>query len=300
VRVTLSEPNVLLLNQGEWRWNGGPWQPREEILRLYNRVRERCGLPPREGHVAQPWTDRAAAKPLGRLELRFQVESEVEVSGAALALEEAHAWTISLGGRTVPVRPQGWWVDESIHRVPLPRLGAGRHELVLRREVTRQTELEWTYLLGDFGVRLAGRHATLTKPVRRLAFGDWTTQGLPFYAGNVTYHFPLRADPAPAAVNLRGFSAALLTVSLDGGPAQPVAFAPFRYELPALDRGRHRLDVTAFGNRHNAFGPLHNTDPKLRWIGPDAWRTTGALWSYEYRLKPMGLLTAPRLQRTRE
>ena len=66
VKVTLSEPNVLLLDQAEWRWKGGAWQKREEILRLHNLVRAACGLPEREGHVAQPWTENAEAAPLGR------------------------------------------------------------------------------------------------------------------------------------------------------------------------------------------------------------------------------------------
>jgi len=295
--ITLSEPNVLLLDQAEWRWNGGAWQPREEILRLHNLVRARCQLPPREGHVAQPWTDRDPAEPLGRVELRFVISSEVAVRGAALAIEEASAWQITLDGRNVPATVDGWWVDEAIERVRLPALSAGRHELVLSRAFTRKTELEACYLLGDFGVRIAGRHATLTAPVRKLAFGDWTTQGLPFYAGNVTFHLALPAKNRTAqAISFCGFKAPLLAVAVDDGRAQPIAFAPFRLKLPRLAPGRHRLDVTAFGNRHNAFGPLHNTDPKPRWLGPDAWRTQGDHWAYEYQLKPMGLLVAPRLQ----
>lgn len=295
--VTLSEPNVLLLDQAEWRWNDGAWQPREEMLRLHNLVRARCQLPPREGHVAQPWTDREPAEPLGRVELRFRLRSEIAIAAAELALEEPAAWEIRLDGKKIAATSRGWWVDEAIKRVRLPALRAGEHELVLSRPFTRKTELEWCYLLGDFGVKLAGRHATLTAPVRRLAFGDWTTQGLPFYAGNVTYHLTLPAkDRAAQAVSFRGFKAPLLSVALDRGRAQPVAFAPFRFELPRLGAGRHRLDVTAFGNRHNAFGPLHNTDPKPRWLGPDAWRTDGDHWAYEYQSKPMGLLVAPRLQ----
>ena len=113
----------------------------------------------------------------------------------------------------------------------------------------------------------------------------------------MTYHLALSAkDRAAQAVRFRDFKAPLLSVALDRGRAKPVAFAPFRIELPRLGAGRHQLDVTAFGNRHNAFGPLHNTNPKLSWLGPDAWRTEADHWAYEYQLKPMGLLVAPRLQ----
>lgn len=297
VPVTLSEPNVLLLDQAEWRWNAGEWQPREEILRLHNRIRVLCGLPEREGHVAQPWADAEPAPVVGRVELRFRVRVAHPVRKPELAVEEPGAWKLTVNGRRVATRARGWWVDEAIERVRLPALDVGEHEIVLARDFTRKTELEWNYLLGDFGVRLAGRHAVIDEPVRTLAFGDWTTQGLPFYAGNVTYRFTLDdRERTAAAVDFSGFKGALLSVACDGGNPRPVAFAPFRYELPRGRRGDTRLDVTVFGNRHNAFGALHHTDPHLRWIGPDAWRSTGKYWSYEYQLRPMGLLVAPRLQ----
>jgi hypothetical protein len=34
-------------------------------------------------------------------------------------------------------------------------------------------------------------------------------------------------------------------------------------------------------------------------IGPEAWHSTDDHWAYEYQLKPMGLLTAPRLHAVR-
>lgn len=297
VRVTLSEPNVLLLNQAEWRWNGGAWQGREETLRLHNLVRRLCGLPDREGHVPQPWTDHEPAEELGRVELRFKFTSDRAVRGAELAIEEAVEWNISLDGRPVAAKVAGWWVDEDIHRVRLPAMAAGGHVLTLGRAFSRKTELEWCYLLGDFGVELAGRHARLTAPVRQLAFGDWTRQGLPFYAGNVTYHCVVAADGAqPLAVRFPLFRAPLLTVAANGGKPQPVGFAPFRATLGRLRGGQVNLDVTAFGNRDNVFGPVHNINPNLIWIGPDAWRTEGDHWSYQYQLKPMGLLVAPRVE----
>lgn len=301
MRVKLSEPNVLLLDQPEWRWNGGAWQPREEMLRLHNRVRGLCGLRPREGHVVQPWADREPAPVLGRVELRFRLRSHVRLTRATLALENPLAWRLHINGRDVSVRDAGWWVDEAIRRVPLPRLGVGTHELVLCRDFTRKTELEWIYLLGDFGVKLRGRSAVLTPPVRELAFGDWTKQGLPFYAGNVTYWLPLPSAGARTqsrhrtdAVDFTGFQAPLLTARAGRGLARPVAFAPFRFELPRGSASADVLQVTAFGNRANAFGPLHHTNLALRWQGPDAWRSAGAEWTEGYRLRPMGLLRAPR------
>ena len=192
----------------------------------------------------------------------------------------------------------GWYVDESIHRVRMPSFKAGRHELILNIPFTRKANVEWCYLLGDFGVEQFGRHAKIVAPVRQLTFGDWTKQGLPFYAGNVTYHCTLQGDGRELVVETPQFKAPLLSVDLDGKPAGKIAFAPFQLDLGKVSEGPHKLDITAFGNRVNAFGAVHNADEDLRWHGPNAWRQSNKDWCYEYQLKPMGLLVAPRVLTT--
>ena len=157
------------------------------------------------GEIAQPWIDPDRAAPSHVLSLRFTIESDVAVA-LRLALEDAGQVAIALDGVPVPSDVTGWFVDEAIAVVPLPAFTAGRHELILRIPYGRLTNVEWCYLLGDFGVTVRGRHARITAPVRDLAFGDWTTQGLPFYAGNVTYHCRLDGAGEPMAVHLPAFN----------------------------------------------------------------------------------------------
>ncbi len=187
----------------------------------------------------------------------------------------------------------GWWVDEAIQMVPLPALRAGQHALVVSMPYGPRTNPEWCYLLGDFGVEVLGRRARISAPVRELAFGDWTRQGLPFYAGNVIYHLTIEGQNAEQALHIPKFSAPLLAATLDGHRLGPIAFPPFQIELGRLETGRHALDITAYGSRVNAFGAVHNSDERWTWFGPNAWRTTGDAWANEYQLKPAGLLTAP-------
>ena len=292
VPVTLSEPNVLLLDQAAWRLDGGEWQPVEELLRVDDAVRRRLKLPTRGGRMAQPWTDTADAPITGRLELKFTIRSGVDVAAPKLAMEDPAAWTITLNGRAVPSVDDGYFVDESIRTVALPPLPAGVSELALAVDFTRKSNVEWCYLLGDFGVALDGRTALLTAPIKRLPFGDWTAQGLPFYAGNVTYHCTVTGDGRPLRLQFGKFKNPLLTVAVDDAGPRPVAFAPFEIDLGPLD-GVHRVAVTAYGNRANAFGSVHHTNDALTWIGPAAWRSAGANWAYEYQLKRMGVLAAP-------
>ena len=53
------------------------------------------------------------------------------------------------------------------------------------------------------------------------------------------------------------------------------------------------FEFLAYGNRRNTFGQLHNCSNYVMWCGPDAWRTEGETWAYEYQLTETGLLTAP-------
>ena len=87
-------------------------------------------------------------------------------------------------------------------------------------------------------------------------------------------------------------------MAVDGNPAGRIAFAPYSLDLGTLDAGTHEVAVTAFGNRFNAFGCVHLCNPKFTWFGTPAWRTEGLSWSYQYQLKPMGLLVAPTVTET--
>lgn len=293
VPVTLSEPNVLLLDQAQWCWNDGPWQPREEILRIDDALRKTLNIPARRGSMAQPWTDTNAPAVLGTIQLKFTVDSEVPVPKSFLALEESAGAKIMLDGKPVKAKPAGEWVDPCLQKLTLPAITAGDHELIVALPYTRRTNLEWHYLLGDFGVRVQGQEATLTEPVRSLRPGSWVEQGLPFYAGNVTYHFQVNGQAKRSLLSIPEFKAPLLKVSVDGKPAGRIAFAPFELELGKLKSGLHKVDVTAYGNRANAFGIVHHVNQDLPWYGPGAWRVSGKDWTYPYNLRAMGIINAP-------
>ena len=79
---------------------------------------------------------------------------------------------------------------------------------------------------------------------------------------------------------------------MDDGENKKIAFSPYIAEFP-VKKGKHLIKLTAYGNRINTFGTLHNCNEKEFWCGPNAWRTTEASWAYEYQLKPVGILKAP-------
>jgi len=296
VPARLTEPNVLLLDRAAYCLDEGEWQPEDDILRLDNHLSAALGYPLRYEAVAQPWTDSTGVPSEHRLHLRFRFTSEISLSGAELALERADVTTLALDGHPIDAVVTGWYVDEAIGRILLPPIEPGTHTLELTLPYGPLTDIESCYLLGDFGVQVYGRHATITAPVRGLAFGDWTRQGLAFYGGNVTYQATLHVpEQDEYALHVPHFAAPLLDISVDGRSPTPLAFAPYTDEIGSLAAGAHAIDIIAYGNRVNTFGSLHRPPKDAIWHGPNSWRTKGDDWTDEYQLRPQGILSAPRV-----
>jgi hypothetical protein len=232
--------------------------------------------------------------PQHQLQLRFVFHSDVIVEKAKLALENARITRIWLDNKPVTTAPEGYFTDESIGTIELPKISAGTHTLTLSLLYDKHTQVEACYLLGDFGVDVKGRQAKLIAPTRKLAFGDWTRQGLPFYAGNVTYHCELLADNQDSLIlHIPKFHAPLIAVSVNGQRVMPIALPPYQVEIPLQKGQPNTLDLTVYGSRINTFGTLHNANDETFWYGPMAWRTEGQDWSDEYILKPCGIFVAP-------
>jgi hypothetical protein len=128
VNVTLEEPNMLLLDMAEYSMNGGEFYSEDELLRIDNSARTLLDIPLRRKEVVQPYLI-AEEEAADRLTLRFRINSDVEISGAKLALEDAEHSIISLNSQPVDSTTDGWYVDRCIRTVPLPKLNKGENIL---------------------------------------------------------------------------------------------------------------------------------------------------------------------------
>jgi hypothetical protein len=291
VPVRLHEPNILLLDMAEYALDGEAYRPLEETLRLDNRLREELGWPQRKKEVAQPWVERDESRPHS-LGLRYTFESELPLAGAELALENAAITEISLNGEKAGPM-EGWYVDKCIGRVKLPPIRTGANTLELTLPYGKKVDIEAAYLLGDFGVRVRGIRCTLTAPVRSLAFGDITGQGLPFYGGNLSYYLELPEGAGEIAVSC--YRGQLLKIREAEKDLGRIAYAPYRVPL-GRGKGRRNIEIVYFGNRINSFGQLHcAVRDEGFWWGPGSWRTEGPAWTYEYRFWPQGILKSPEI-----
>lgn len=291
--VNLSEPNVLLLDLAQYKFDDEiEWQYEDEILRIDNKFRSKLGYPLRMEALAQPWVTENKP-PTNILHLKFMVHSDIEVTDARFAMEDISSNVVIVNGERIDTTPTGWFVDYDIKSIEIPNLHRGTNEIIVSVPFGEKTNVEWCYLLGQFGVRVAGKDKRITQLPETIVYGDWTTQGLPFYTGNLTYSVPFTCDGGRLFIEVPHYKGAVMKVRLDSMDIGHLAFAPYRMNCGEVTAGGHLLEITIFGNRFNCFGAVHNANLTEEWQGPNAWRTTGVQWSYEYMLKPMGILTSP-------
>jgi len=177
VSFQLDEANVLLLDKAEGSLDGVRWFSNTEILRLDNMLRNCIGLPERGGKVSQPWADTETDQH-HKVYLRFRVWAEQEVPGVKIALEQRNTALVTLNGvEAGPV--EGWYTDKAILVRSLGDLRAGLNEINITMNISRRKGLEWCYLLGKFGVKVAGEFRSLTQMPELLGFDNVVSQGLP-------------------------------------------------------------------------------------------------------------------------
>ena len=294
VPVSLSEPNVLLLDMPEYALDGGDFLPADEILRLDDKLRARLGWPLRGERFAQPWVENDSSTP-HTLRLRYSFDSDIAIESLWLAMENAENAEVTLNGRPGG-QPEGWYVDKCIKRIPVHGVKSGENVIEISFPYGKKTDVEACYLLGDFGVEVRGCSCRLTAPVRSLSFGDITRQGLPFYGGNLTYHMEAESRGGSLEIEAGSYRSHLLRVLVDEAEAGIIAYSPYKLRVDGLKPGIHKIDLICYGTRVNTFGQLHRNDRVDQWWGPASWRTTGAAWTWEYKLWEQGVLKSPEIK----
>ncbi len=289
VEYRLSDENVLLIDMCEFAVDGGEFHEKEEILRLDNIARKEIGIRERGGQVAQPWSVPKEI-PCHSVTLRYTFESEIDYSGAHLAIEKPEEAKITFNGCEVKNDVDGWYVDKDIKTVKLPDIKKGINTLSVTIPLGNRTNTEWMYILGSFGVEINGQNIKVKELAKKIKFGTITNQGLPFYGGTVTYIIPFKGN-GNYRVKATKYAGALISVSLDGKDAGKIVYPPYETDFTA-ESGEHTLEITLYGNRQNSFGPVHRTIMN-GWIGPGAWRTSGDEWSYDYVLRNVGIMEKP-------
>ncbi|NQU40064.1 MAG: hypothetical protein HQ523_08940 [Lentisphaerae bacterium] len=301
--IILSENNLLVLDCPRYRIEGGPWRGPEEILHTDRKVRAQLGLRPRGGQMIQPWARPVNAKSKTvTVDLIYSFDVTVVPSGACfVGVECPDTMTLAVNGDRLSMdADSGWWCDRSLRRIPLDPnlLRTGTNELrVTCRYDEQHPGLEYVYILGPFGVRVAGRDVRLVAEPTTLRIGDWVRQGFPFYAGSLSYvrsiHARLKADER-LFVQIPEYRGSAVRILVNGHVAGIVAWDPPEVDITDyLEQGKGRLQIEVIGHRRNSHGPLHYFEKWPSWTGPDQFVSEGTEWTDDYQLVPCGLMKDP-------
>ena len=289
----LSEKNILVLDMAEWKIDDDEdYSPKEEVLRLDNLIRERLGITKRGGRVVQPWALGKIPKE-HKATLRFTFTSEIDYDGAILALEDADIAQVTFNGKKITEREEDFYVDISIGKMKLGNIVKGENVLEIILPFGETANLENVFVLGDFGVKVAGSLAFITAMPEKLSFGELQSQGLPFYSGAVTYKIKTVVNNGSINVTASDYMGALIEVSVDREIKGDIIYPPYTLEIGDITDGEHEVALKLYTHRYNSFGPLHLVNTDEKWHGPGAWRTEGVNWSYEYVLRTTGILKTP-------
>lgn len=300
VSVSLSEDNCLILDIAEYYLDGhkenkkGP----EEILRIGQIVREELGIVHDGAKMAQPWT-KTKKKPEHTITIIYKIKSKHDIFNGKLALEDAGISDIYVNGKQLIKEIDSYYVDEAIETIALPPILKGENTIEITLGFGEGIYPEACYLLGDFSVYKDDEGYYLDKPVTELSFGDVTTQGLPFYGGNITYYLYYESEEGEAEVTVPSYKGSLIDVESDGETRGKIIFDPYKFAIKDIKKGKHVVGLKLYGNRANTFGPLHNKLKPLKWVGPESFRTRD-FFTYDYILSEFGVLEKPIIRYRKE
>ena len=260
------------------------------MRRIDKSCRKILNIPPSDGHSIQPWVigENDGAHTVF---LRCTVFSSFEADNVFIAGEEAES--IAVNGENIALNPCGFYADRSIVKYPTGKIKKGVNTIEIKSRISRTISLENYFILGDFDVKLRGCSAEICAPGRKIGFSDVTSQGMPFYGGNIRYKAAVDvAEISDVTVRVSRYRGALVKVYMDGLPLGIIDYPPYMLTAENVCPGGHVFEFELFGTRINTFGALHNCGDNHS-SEPRTWETEGYSFSYEYVLKPVGIISAP-------
>lgn len=314
-RIQSMDWNSITLDCAEYRVDQGEWKPQKAVIRIMKELLEQR----REVRVELKFF----------CDIRFRPGSEAPVW---LVMEQPGQYQIEINGERLHFADEGFWKDSAFRRTRVDRyLCRGKNEIRLttlfRQEqkvydalfgegvmetqlnkLTYGTELESIYLCGGFGVyneadcRETEGNAYVTEgkfylgelPVE-LDKGDFSRQGLQFYAGNLELlqeyvvsekrgkMFVLKLDRKP--------DCAVMTILVNGRKVRTFAGGGLETDITEfLQEGTNRIVYVFGGTNRNLLGPHHFAGGESYSVGPDTFKETGG-WTEPEHLQGKDIWT---------
>ena len=255
--IKLTEPNVLLFDRAEMSEDGEMFHATSDIRRIDAALRKRYNISPRTLPCRQPWADTNKEKTIPAI-LRFSFFcDELPQSVVRFATEDDNAEILCNGERIE--KTEFFYFDNSLKFFTVKNLHKGLNYITMKTSIDHHRTLENCFLLGDFGVEIHGFALHMTAAVKKLTYGDWCTQRLPFYSGAVDYVIHI-----PAGKKRR------LNIDFQGSYAVILENTDrFWHEKNALyiPDGVTEITLRIYGSRRNSHGPFHVVQ-QLKYCNP--------------------------------
>lgn len=293
--------NCLTLDTCTYRVDGGELQPKTAVIHLMQKLLElkhSC-------HI--------------EMNFDFEISADLEdIHECFAAIEQLKKFKVCVNGHEVEYKDIGWWKDSSFEKAAIrPFLHKGMNTISLSgdyfqsqkvydvifgenvyetelNKLTYDTELESIYLVGDFGVisksdyKVRERNGITTghsfEMVNRpltLNSGDFTKQGLCFFAGKLTICTDITVQLKKSEeifLDLGTPRCAMLKLSVNGILVKTVLWAPYKIDVTEyLLDGDNHISIELFSSNRNLMGPHHHIDGEIYNVGPESF--TGK-WSW--------------------
>ncbi|MBI5092204.1 MAG: hypothetical protein HZB26_07115 [Candidatus Hydrogenedentes bacterium] len=283
-RTTRNGPNILVLDR--CRFVG-----RKESRELLSVSQVQAELRMRLEEAAEPVT-------LTTQFVFFAGDKAARSTGYELAIELGDDPEVLYHRQPLPLHETEWLLDPAIRRIPLPGLSHGNNVIEVRGTYRDATDFQSPWLLGDFRPH-SDDDATFAVEAEKtaLGIGAWPAQGLPFFAGTVTYAASFDLDRLAhgerVVLDMPGLSGSA-EVRVNGRVVDHVLWPPYACDLTeAVKPGPNTVEVEVAGTLRNLLGPHFDPDEEIH-TGYGGAHYVGALGQPK-RFRDYGMLAAPEI-----
>ena len=289
-KYTLNEENCAMLDICSVAVNKGDYNEPKTIFEQNEVLYKKLWIYPTE---AQPYVVKNSKT--ADVFVRFEFVCKEEMKGLFFATERANECKFVFNGKELYSEVKGFFVDRDIEKIALPDTIKGKNFLEITLPYNEVRQIEPCYILGDFLTEINdGTITLLPKNTDKISFKPLCEQGLHFYSGNISYNMELCCEECIAEISIEDFGAHCIRIFVDNQKTELISISPFKVKLP-LSAGKHEIEFLCYGNRNNAFGPIHNkriSDPD-NYIGPWSWSTNDEGFTRDYCLQETGILSNP-------
>lgn len=240
----------------------------------------------------------------------FNVDMDIETNNEMyLILEKAEEFKIFVNGTRITYKDLGWWKDISFKKVDIkPYVKNGRNEIILKRQffqkpkvydvlfgenvleseknkLTYDVELESIYIIGDFGVTSKSDYIDgelkavfskgpfiITEMPKMLKNGDFTKQGLCFFAGSLNLEQNLVLHEIYGKRFVLKFNklyCPACKVFINGKPVKTLLWAPYNVDITDyVVEGENKVALQLYASNRNLLGPHHHPKGELHRVTP--------------------------------